>query len=177
MRTLVSGQATAEPSSERKSGAQDETLAIIWSCTAELFLMGERYGKLKPRADRLTAQLDAPDAWRHQKFVEASERFRRWDAELTGIERRLGPLLDNLSAHYGKLNQRNRWELVAGAGWPQESDPERFAMAVWERAAAGGEWFSGEIGFSLAPLREWVRMQMEQERRRIAESVIEQEAA
>lgn len=163
-RTLVAGAKAPAPV---RPDRQTDCLALIWSCLAELYMIGDRYRRLAPARARLDAQLNQQvqlePAERHPLYGEACQRYERWSAELHGHDRRAERLVANLSRHLEQLSPANLAALTAHAGWVT-GEPGEIAEAMWERAKAGGVFPSGEPPFLLTPLLDWVEAQMQRER-------------
>lgn len=165
-RTLTAGGApaprrTIPTASKPAQDSQDQIVAWIFGCVADLWRYGAEWAKAhraaeaqNQRTHTLFRQTQDPELQRHPKFPEAQARYHRWEGEYMrlkaheeSIERVAQGVQRNLAKHLKRLNQRRRDELLANRGWIRDDDPEIVAAGMWGRAKRQEVWPAGEAGF------------------------------
>lgn len=157
-RTLGPGQSAPRATAANANGPQHQTVALIFSCVCELFVLGDRWAALEPRRRKLDAQLNAAGHSTDPRYLAALARYRRWSAELDGIEGIAERVRQNLAKHLGMLSAARRRELLAHEGWVDHPDNAVVAGQMWARAKRKEGFPSGEAAFlvtHLPALRAW----------------------
>lgn len=164
-RTLTAGATTPRrtipTASKPAQDSQDQVVAWIFGCVADLWRYGQAWHAAHKEAEeqnqrthRLFRQLQDPALQRHPKFPEAQARYYRWEREFIRLQAHAESIdmiaqgvQRNLAKHLKKLNQRRRDELLASRGWVRNDDPEAVAAGMWARAKRQEVWPDGEAPF------------------------------
>lgn len=164
-RTLTAGTTTPRrtipTASSKAQDSQDQIVAWIWGCVADLWRYGAEWAAWDALAEqqnekthKLFLQIQDPALQRHPKFPEAQDRYwhwehlyRKWKAYAESVERVAQGVQRNMAKHLKKLSPRRFDELITNRGWVRADDPEEVAAGMWNRAKRQEVWPAGEAGF------------------------------